>query len=537
MTNHKLSQRAISLENETLHAEDHKLWSRRNFLGAMGLTGSVSMMLGGLPLKALGASSFAHKLMQAETDRVLVLVQLKGGNDGLNTMVPLYDYGFYKSRRPTVYIPENEIINLSNEIGMPDFMAPMQSLWQSGSMKVVHGVGYPDQNLSHFRSTDIWNSGSDANVVDDSGWLGRWFEDEYPDFESNPPTIPPAIQIGGQASLAFKGSSIQYSISVANPDQLYEIAQTGQLYNTQDVPPDCYGQELTFMRTVANSTFTYAEAIKNAYDQAGNQIEFSDSNLAEQLAIVSRLIKGRLGTKIYMVSIGGFDTHDQQGNVHPTLMNQVSQSLVDFFADLKMANMDTEVLALTFSEFGRRIEQNGSDGTDHGSAAPLMLFGPALEGNGFIGSAPDLQDPDPVGNLKFQTDFREIYATVLENWLCIGGEEVDDVMGQSFSRVENLGFSCTSTTSIDKSLDNKLKFTAYFNRVESAMHYRLFLSRPSPLRVSLLNAAGQHIATLGQQANASGSLDGQKSLRIAPGIYIVRAEALGTAVSKKIMVL
>jgi uncharacterized protein (DUF1501 family) len=197
--------------------------------------------------------------MQGESDRILVLIRLKGGNDGLNTIIPVGDYGTYQALRPTIRVPQNEILNLNTAFGIPKTMAAAQTMWQDGKMKVVHSVGYPDQNLSHFRSSDIWASASDSNVTDDSGWLGRHLQQLYPDFLLNPPALPPAIQIGSVGNLAFTDSNnVNISVSVNDPNELYEIAQLGQLYSLDNLPDCLYGEQLGYMRAVANSTFVYA---------------------------------------------------------------------------------------------------------------------------------------------------------------------------------------------------------------------------------------------------------------------------------------
>ena len=527
------------LEDGKAHKEAHSTWSRRDFITQMGFVGGMSMLLGGASLKTLGASPIAHALSTAETDRILVLIQLKGGNDGLNTIIPLYDYGYYANQRPTIHIPEHQITNLSAEHGMPNYMDELMPLWQNGQMKVVHNVGYPNQNLSHFRSTDIWASASESNELVSSGWLARWLDNEYPDFINQPPDIPPALQIGGSANLLFNNGEINMSIAVANPDQLYEIAQTGQLYNPEDVPNNCYGGELQFMRSIANSTFHYAEAIKNAYDAGANDADYGDSSLENQLSLVARLIKGNLGTRLYLVSIDGFDTHAEQNNLHPYLLSSISKGISNFYKDLGQGAWSDKVLSMTFSEFGRRIEQNASLGTDHGSAAPLMMFGPGLNGSGFVGTAPDLQTPDAFGNLQFNTDFRQIYATVLENWLCIDKPTIDGLMGESFSSIEELGLSC-STTSRTQSASLQLLHQALYNRATGNITIEYELPQSSFVRLSLLNMMGQEIKVLKNQQETMGKHQASipyRSMGLSAGTYVYRLETMGHVFSRMVSVM
>ncbi|MEL6132774.1 MAG: DUF1501 domain-containing protein, partial [Bacteroidota bacterium] len=444
MSDHHTSHhRGISLEDGQAHETDHQLWSRWTFLYRMGIAGGAAMMFGGLSINALGSTPMVDALVNADSDRILVLLQMKGGNDGLNTVIPLYDYGYYSRVRPTLAYKEREVLKMNSTYGFSPHLQDALPLWHAGKMKVMQSVGYPEQNLSHFRSTDIWSAASDADESADTGWLGRWLDARFPDFINHPPTDPPAIQIGSNAHLVFEGSQINMSVAVADPNQLYEIAQTGQLYDPEAVPNNCYGEQLTFLRTIANNTFNYAEAIQKSYNRSRNQGEYDTvSDLGRQLALVSRLIKGGLNTRLYMVSIGGFDTHANQEDTHPQLLQDISSALHTFYEDLEASEDDQRVLTMTFSEFGRRIEENGSRGTDHGSAAPMFLFGPALNGNGFLGQPARLQEPDPYGNLQFHTDFRDVYAHVLENWLCIDPATVSEVMGRSYTTIENLGISC-----------------------------------------------------------------------------------------------
>ncbi len=526
------------LEDGIAHEQAHRNWSRRGFLKGLGIAGGMSMMLGKTPISAAAPSPFLKALSEAETDRILVLIRLKGGNDGLNMVIPTFDYGTYSSLRPTIAVPTNAITALSPEFGMPNYMNSLQSLWQEGQMKVVHSVGYPNQNLSHFRSSDIWASASDANDIVQDGWLGRYLSGEYPDYLTNPPAVPPAVQIGGSGNLVFKEGLNNLSVVVNNPEQLFEIAQNGALYDTQDVPECLVGDQLSFLRTVANATFVYAGVIKEAYDAGTNSVDYS-TQLGDQLSLVARLIKGDLGTKLFMVELGGFDTHANQPNNHPNLMNNLAGGLSDFFADLAVAGLEDKVLAMTYSEFGRRIEQNGSNGTDHGAAAPLMLFGGGLNGNGFVGTAPDLQDVDEVGNLKFHTDFREIYATIMENWLCIDAETVDNVLGHDFNRIGDLGLDCIGGTSIDSTQKLAIEHQARYDGSRQVLiHYTLPYS--AHVRLDIHNLAGQVVATLVNDYQLTGThqaiLRPSGSTYLPAGQYIYRIEAGGQAVSRSVLI-
>ncbi len=531
------AQYGSSLQDGFAHHMAHRQWSRRGFLKGLGIAGGMSMLLGKTPISATTPSPFMKALSEAQTDRVLVLIRLKGGNDGLNTIVPVGDYGTYSSLRPTVAIPKSDLIGLSPEFGIPNYMGSLQELWQGGQMKVVHSVGYPNQNLSHFRSSDIWATASNANEVVQDGWLGRYLSDEFPDFLTNPPAIPPAVQIGGTGSLVFKEGLNNLSVIVNNPEQLFEIAQNGALYDTQAVPECLVGDQLSFLRSVANATFIYAGIIKEAYDAGANSVDYS-TQLGQQLSLVARLIRGNLGTKLYMVELEGFDTHANQNNFHPNLVNNLSEAVSDFFADLESAGLADKVLAMTFSEFGRRIEQNGSNGTDHGAAAPLMLFGGGLNGNGFVGTAPDLEDLDNVGNLKHHTDFREIYATLLENWLCLDASTVDGVLGENFDRIGDLGLDCTGIVSAEEAQKPSIRHEARYDKNgEILLHYTLPYS--THVRVDIHNLSGQLVQTLVNDYQLSGTHQvtfAPSNYRLPIGQYLYRIVANGTAVSRSVFV-
>ena len=532
-----LKRHGAALEHGKAHQQDHKHWSRRSFLRNLGIAGSVSMMMGKFPLTAMAGSPLGMALNNSENDRILVLIRLQGGNDGLNMIVPLFDYGTYQSLRPTIRIGENQVWNLSDEFGMPNTMSDLQNMWLDGQMKVVNTVGYPDQNLSHFRSTDIWTTASDSNDVLSSGWMGRFLESEFPDFITNPPDEPPAIQIGGAGNLTFNNSDmVNMSVNVTNPDELFQIAQNGELYDATDVPDCYYGEQLSYMRTVTNSTFRYAEVIKEAYDASTNAADYQ-FGLGEQLALVARLIKGGLGTKLYLVTLNGFDTHANQSNQHPQLMFQLSNAVRNFYEDLAAGGEAHRVLAMSFSEFGRRIEQNASNGTDHGAAAPLLLFGEGLNGNAILGENPDLHNLDQVGNLIHSVDFRQIYATVLENWLCIEPDLVDQILGQNFERMPELGLDCaiTSTNNWVPKLD--LQHWVSYQDGQVVIHYTL--PESMAVTVQIYNILGQPVNTLFNGHQVAGQhqhVFNTSMARIAGGHYVYSIRAGQHVFSQKIRV-
>jgi len=523
-----------SLGDGKAHEQDHKRWSRRDFLMNMGLAGTGGILFQKFALKALATNPLSYALNELETDRVLVLIRLKGGNDGLNMVVPIYDYGTYQSLRPNIALAINDLINLGDGYGMPNTMNNIQPLWNEGKMKIIQSVGYTSQNLSHFRSNDIWSSASDANQIDNTGWLGRLLENEFPDYLMNPPSMPPAIQIGGQGNIVFNSLTASIAMTLTNPTELFEIAQNGQLHDTENLPDCAYGEALGYVRAVTNSTYIYAGVLKEAYDASTTNANYTTS-LGEQLALVARLIKGNLGTKLYMVELDGFDTHAAQNDSHPALMQNLSKAISDFYEDLGTTWSD-KVLSMTFSEFGRRVQQNASGGTDHGAAAPLLMFGGEMEGNPFMGMAPDLQNLDEVGNLAFTTDFRQIYATVLQNWLCVPPDTVNSLLGQDFERLDNLLIPCQNIVGVQDTAFISFNHRIIKNVEETFIEFSL--EKQSYILLQLIGITGQVLATLSQDYQSSGThriaLD-RRSFSLPIGPYIYWLVVYGQAVSGKVL--
>lgn len=520
MCDHKPTYKKVK---EDIHNQEHKYWSRRSFLQALGLVGGGYILLGSKSVSASRPSPLASALAASESDRILVLIRLKGGNDGLNTIVPIYDYDRYANLRPTLRLDQSSLYNLSPDFGLPSFMSDLQSMWGNGAMKVVHGVGYDDPSLSHFSGSDIWAS-TDSNDTEQTGWLGRHFEEIYPDYLVNPPEIPPAVQIGSIGNLIFDGSLNNYAFSVANPDQLEEIAQSGTAHSMNNLPDCTYGDQLRFMRGTTNTTYNFAGVIHDAYMASSNDVNYLDDELGQQLAIVARMIKGNLGTKVYMVSLNGFDTHANQEEDHQSLLNSLSNSVKLFFDDLAAAGQDENVLAMTFSEFGRRAFENGSQGTDHGAAAPILFFGPAIDDNGFIGTHPDLNALDINGALSHSIDFRQIYATVMQEWLCVDPTTVNmALLGENYDRID-LGFACNSLSVDPVGFEPTFAHTPLYDNDQVSI--KITNLKTQHTVVKLYNMIGQEVATLKNEILFEGThvinVKQAAKRRLYPGQYIYR---------------
>ncbi len=523
--------------NKAAHEKEHATWNRRSFIQALGLAGAGSIMVGHAAVTASQPSPLSVALANAENDNILVIIRLKGGNDGLNTIVPIYDYDNYANLRPTIKHNEANLINLNADFGVPNYMTEIESLWGDGKMKVVHGVGYDNQNLSHFTSSDIWAS-TQPNGFESTGWWGRYFEDLYPDYLISPPDTPPAVQIGSIGNLIFEGSDNNYAFSVANPDQLANVAENGTLHDVLDIPECVYGDKLLFMRSTANTTFVYSQVIHQAYLAANNSVEYGDGSLASQLAIVSRMIKGGLGTKVYMVTLDGFDNHANQVEDHQELLQDISKSMKDFYDDLASTGMDNEVLSMTISEFGRRPYENGSNGTDHGAASPVLLFGSGLQGNGFAGEHPNINVWDNNDNLIPSTDFRDIYSTILTDWFCLDPTVVDGILlNQTYENLD-LGFSCNSLGISEFNNTSYLKHIPVYNGSQTSIE--ITMPATANVDIRLYDLMGKEIAVLANEILFAGKhkIDVKSKIksRVSYGQYIYRISTGGQFYSKSIII-
>lgn len=396
-------------------------------------------------MRGFGNPLLAPAFDRAGEDRVLVIVQLYGGNDGLNTIIPLDQYANLSPVRSNVIIPSAAVLPMQGTGGATGFhpsLGGLRDLWEDGKLSVIQGVGYPNPDLSHFRSTDIWETGANSDQLLDSGWTGRYLHYEYPNYPQGYPNTtmpdPLAIRIGGAVTIGLQNQGVSMGTSIYNTDDPLNL--TGNLF-TDAITADCKGAKLDFVRTVQRQTDLYGDVIEAAAQPGCNLSTLyptgnaPGAELSQALKIVAQLICGGLKTRIYWVSMEGFDTHAEQvefgdttTGAHAELLQGLSDSLHAFQDDLQLLGLQDRVLGMTFSEFGRRIRSNASRGTDHGTAAPMFLFGSKVV-PGMVGENPVI--PDQVQwntNLPMQHDFRSVYASVLKDWFCIPQAEVDMIM-------------------------------------------------------------------------------------------------------------
>lgn len=380
----------------------------------------------------------------------IVLIQLSGANDGLNTVVPINQYDKYAALRPNIKLGNagtaNGIINLdstltlANQVGLHPSLTGFKSLYDSGLMRIVQGVGYPSQDKSHFKSTDLWLMGGDgtpANNFSDSGWIGRFLENYYSNFLNA--NFPLGIQLGSsENSLGFHGEvehGMSMNINGQDPSGFYSIINGLGGAAPTNIPDSEYGNLLKFILDNDTSSNTYAQTISAAFNSGSNASTYPNTSLANQLKTVARFISGGLETKVYLVKINGFDTHDLQVpdntsthlGTHANLMTQISDAITTFITDLNSQNKGDDVLAVTFSEFGRKAAENGNLGTDHGEIAPMFIFGSSIA-PGISGTNVNLSEAVLANNYQIQTvqhDYRRVFGTILQDWFGVNTTTLD----------------------------------------------------------------------------------------------------------------
>ncbi|MBD0286337.1 MAG: DUF1501 domain-containing protein [Flavisolibacter sp.] len=494
-------------------------------------------VINGFSIKAFSATNAflqAALLPAADTDHVLVIVQLTGGNDGLNTVIPISAYSDYNRARTNIAIPENKILKLDNyaRSGLHPRMTGMQALYNEGKLAIVQAVGYPSPNFSHFRATDIWMSGSDSNQVLNTGWGGRYLDLEFPNYPTGYPTSampdPLAIQIGSITTLTCQGPVVNMGMSITDPNSFYNLVN-----GIQDTAPNTpMGNELSFIRQVAQQTNKYTARIKDAAATVTQQSAYPSNNLlAEQLKIVARLIKGGLKTRIYMVSYGGFDTHASQAvatdtttGTHANLLGNVSGAIKAFMDDVAFLGIEERVIGMTFSEFGRRIKSNASGGTDHGAAAPMFLFGKNVV-SGVLGNNPAIPANATVNdNIPFQYDFRSVYASVLQQWFCVSQEHLQMILLKNYQTLDLVNGSACGISRPNPVTDDVL--IANYPNPFTHNTTITFKTKGGHTLVQVIDAIGQVLRTLvDKEYPNSGTYNTSFESGVLPaGVYYARLQ-------------
>lgn len=485
------------------------------------------------------------------SNRKLVLINLSGGNDGLNTIIPLNQYDIYSNLRPTIKVPisgANKYINLDStlpdnqQIGLNPALSGFKSLYDKNYLRIMQSVGYPSLNKSHFKSTDLYLTGNDGNSLSngtETGWMGRFMELYYSDLVVE--NYPLAVEIGSnKTSLGFhaeEAHNLSLNISGQDPAGYYSV-----LSGLGGAPPlnilnSDYGKELEFITNTDAISNVYGQTISNAFNKGKNDVTYPDSDLSNQLKTVARLISGDLDTKIYMVRISGFDTHNAQvetsGDIlgkHHKLLTDLASSTEAFINDLENQNLSDDVVGLTFSEFGRKAAENGNLGTDHGEIAPMFVFGKPVAG-GVSGANPDLSEATSNNNFQIKTvqfDYRQTFATLLQDYLGADDTIIDATF---FNHTLNDSFINLKAEDILKS-EFDISKGCVPSRINPLKDNKNWLVYPNPVRDNVNLSSIKNVDTVSFRIyNASGILliertntliDGKATInlfRYSSGIY------------------
>jgi len=411
------------------------IYTRRNFLKT-SILGSVSAWT--IPaflestLQNLAAQSTNASFITTKHDgKVLVLIQLAGGNDGLNTVIPFTNDLYFKAR-PNLAIKSKQALTINEHLKLHPSMPGFKNLYDAGNLAIIQGVGYPNPNRSHFHSSDIWTTGGEHSKL---GWIGRYFDASC---EGNDPI---GISISKSNPNIFRGERNTSIISFDNPNELEvdlnkatinESLAFFEKLNKVKEPSSNAEPTADFLEKIALDTTLNIDKIKKATNSASTTV-YPKTKLGKDLEYIAKMINGNFSTKIYYASQGGYDTHGSQSGNHNNILSELSEAVSAFVSDLKQHNNFDRVVIMTFSEFGRRVAENGDGGTDHGAAAPMFIFGGSIK-PGLLGEHPSLSDLDH-GDLKHNIDFRSVYSTILNNWLEVNS---DLVLGQKFKQLRFL---------------------------------------------------------------------------------------------------
>jgi len=367
-------------------------------------------MMAAAPLLSFAPSALAQQQNTSQKNKILLLVELKGGNDALNTLVPYEDSNYYRLR-PKLGIKANQVLKLGNGLGMNPAMKALMPEWQAGDMAWVQGIGYPQPNRSHFRSIEIWETASKSNQYLDDGWVAQLFDKHNSKKSIELQGITVGSDAGPLEGDTFNGLLMQDKASFLSLTKQFKAVQASTTNNA-----------LSYVLGVQNNIHNNAQIISEKLQKAPvTGVTFPKNKFAKQLETTAQIILSGMNVPVYKVELGSFDTHNNQAKRHARLLNQLSEGLAAFSTAMKKANLWDDVLIVTYSEFGRRAIENKSGGTDHGTAAAHFALGGRVNGgvhNGLIGKTPSLTDLDN-NDLKYTTDFRSYYRTIASQWLKI----------------------------------------------------------------------------------------------------------------------
>lgn len=487
---------------------------RREFIiNTAAVAGGISLMPSIMNAKRLPVD----EILNSDNDNILIIIEMFGGNDGINTIIPYHQPELYMQLRPNLHIPEEFAFQFGDsELFMNKALIDgvhnggMLNLMATGKLAVVQGIGYDNPNLSHFRSRDIWHSGinsSDPNERLLDGWLGRYFAGKLSNFPEEIPEHPIAISLEGTIPLLLKSEKGDMGISLQNPEEFNQLSKglTPKMPKFPTPLNNNYEKEFNFAHVIAEQSEKYAQEVIAAYNAGKDKVKVSYSEgLAQKFRVISALIAGGLQTKVYFVSLSNFDSHAQQMQAdylgaHYTLLNNVARGICEFLDDAQQQGFAERVAGMTVSEFGRRVNDNGSRGTDHGAASVQFLFAGSddyIEGGYYrVDGKPDLNDLDENDNLRYQYDFRRTYNDMLETWLDASREESKAIFGNEFLP---LGIMKKRIVGVSEYLkpqgdENALVFP---NPTSGMFNIRFELKKYSFSKIEIFTSQGRKVATI-----------------------------------------
>jgi uncharacterized protein (DUF1501 family) len=568
---------------------------RRNFIKQLSLA-SIPFTIGGIPLKLMAENSLTRMAKQSTNDRVLIILQMHGGNDGLNAVIPIEAYGQYYSRRANIAIPlKNSLrkmipldttLKSDAQVGLHPDMTGLKELYDRGRACIVQGVSYKNNNGSHFRGRDISFMGGSFDDYFSSGWVGRYLQEEfapdvYPDdFPNDDMKDPLAIEMGSDVSLIFhQDGHIPASISLNDPESFAKLVEELEGFVDEGVdprgrPPEAlndspYGKELNWILELEDKSEDYAERLYDVFKAASaSTVTYPDkypfnapsgssrNGLTPQLQLIARLLDGGgagqgVKTKVFLVKIGGFDTHAEQVEnydstmgSHAALMYHISAAMKAFQDDLRARGIEDRVLTVTTSEFGRRIHSNGSYGTDHGTGGPVFIFGKGAN-PGVVGNVPDLTQD----NVEMQYDYRQVYASILRDWLLVDEAKINnDIFFKNFingpkeegaGNYEPISVATQVITGVTDDFYAS-RFQLYDcvpNPVKSDVQIGFRINGKSHVKLSLLDVQGRSVSVLLDEEREAGEHFVKADMGGWPaGVYLYQIKAGILNETKKMIV-
>jgi uncharacterized protein (DUF1501 family) len=542
--------------------------NRRNFLRNISIASAGSVVLAGVPVRLMAGNTRLKSIAAGGNDNVLIFVQLHGGNDALNTLIPVNQYDTYYNFRANIAIPDSgsrKFINvdttlaLEDQIGLHPDMIGFKELYDQGKATIVQNVGYPDMNMSHFRGRDIVFEGGGATDDYASGWMGRFLNHEYPGYPEGYPSDampdPIGIEMGDIMSIAFhREAGIPMGINIHNPEEFYQLITTVGGEPPILFPDSHAGDELRYLMQLEQKANQYAGRLKECYDAGSNSAvsypeayplsapeQYLSNPLSGQLRLIARLLKGGLKTRIFLCRIGGFDTHaaqveryDSTLGTHAALLYHLSSAIKAFQDDMAALGVEDKVLTMTFTEFGRRVYSNGSYGTDHGSATPIFLFGKGLKG-GMLGTNPDLNNLNN-GNLVYSTDYRQVYTSVVQDWL---GASDDAMVATGFNQWvgQRLDLIAGATGTGNELVRNTPGLIGCRpNPVVRETVVGYFVEKPSAVTIRVYAVTGKELQRIETRADTYGRHETLVNLGdLKPGEYILEVRTASFRESVKLI--